>query len=129
MNVRGRIVLTSRPVSCGRAEIAGTKARLLVRVKTGCRKHVRDFEWYCRQHGLDAIRLEEHGDGPGFSYGSYGFSTWFDVCGTSSAVIALNDQRFVLESEFVINARVPFGSAGSGPVKPRPAPKTTFTAA
>src|SRR5262249_41996775 len=90
----------------------GTRhARMLCRVKTGCRRHRRSFEHLVRTLGLDAVRLEYHGDD------QWGHTTAFDIAGRPDALLALNDSDCVLESGFALNVRVPWQASGAGEVK------------
>src|SRR5262245_6192073 len=64
LSVRGAIALTNRPIHVGGLTVGGRKARLILRVKTGSRRHRHEFDHFCRRHGLDAVRLEHVDDSP-----------------------------------------------------------------
>lgn len=106
-NPSARIVFTNRVVTTTSGiAIGGIKPRVIAYVKTGCRKHRHDWEHWTAKLGLDALPVQDLGDG---------FVTVFDVAGTPQALETVLARACVKQWHFALDSRVAFQGVGTLP--------------
>lgn len=125
-DVRGRIIRTTRKkseqlrrVGITLQQPAGTNLGLLMKVKTGSSRHLREFEFFCTKHALTFVRAGERKppsdqrwkDGRGNEVPDpteeYGWSEVFEVSGYGPALAELTAKPCVASWCFMLNVGAP----------------------
>jgi hypothetical protein len=110
-NPRGSIVMPSRPVHIGGGVvITGRKPGLIVYVKAGSGRLMREFTRFCEHWGIQAFPVQEVIPGRPDA---------FECLGSVDALERLIAHPAVLRWHYVLNVRPPLVAAGGGDVTDR----------
>jgi hypothetical protein len=104
-DVKGRIVMPTRPVAIGGAVATGAKPGLIVYVRSGSGRLMRKFHRFCAQWGIAARPVQEVVTGEP--------DAW-EVIGTVESLEALLEHDAVVRWHYIMAAKPPMGAAGGG---------------
>jgi len=104
-NPRGRIVCPTRPVPIGAAVATGAKPGLIVYVRAGSGRLMREFTRFCAHWGIHARPVQEVIDGRPDA---------FECIGTVDALERLIGHPAVTNHHYIMDAKPPLGAAGGG---------------
>lgn len=104
-NPRGSIVLPSRPIDIGNGcMMSGRKPGIIVYIKAGSGRLVREFTRFCDVAGIDAMPVQSAGDRPDA----------YECIGSIESLERLTGHPAVRDWHFIVGVRVPLTAAGSG---------------
>jgi hypothetical protein len=108
---RGRIVMPTRPVPIGGGVvITGAKPGIIVYVRAGSGRLMREFDRFCRHWGIFRRPAQEaYGDRP---------DSW-QVLGSVDALERLIGHPAVIRWHYILSVKPPMGAQGSGEVSDR----------
>jgi len=108
---RGRIVMPTRPVPIGGGVvITGAKPGIIVYVKAGSSRLMREFDRFCEHWGVFRRPVQEAIDGRPHAW---------EVLGTVDALERLIGHPCVVDWHYCLSVKPPMGAQGSGEVTDR----------
>jgi hypothetical protein len=99
------------------AELPGRKPGIVVYVKAGSGRLMREFRRFCGHAGIDAHPVQEMAESRPLAY---------ECIGTVESLERLIGHPAVANWHYILNVRPPVQSIGSGPEKARPGSGTVF---
>jgi hypothetical protein len=110
-NPRGRIVMPTRPIHIGGGVvITGPKPGIVVYVRAGSGRLMREFERFCQHWGIFRRPVQECIDGRP--------DAW-EVLGSVDALERLIGHPAVIRWHYILSVKPPVGAQGSGEVSDR----------
>jgi hypothetical protein len=103
---RGSILCPSRKIELGGAVITGRKPGILITVKSGSGRLLREFTRYCEHLGVHSFGVQ--------SFSENGRSDVFECLGSIDALERLIGHAAVRDWSYILNVRPPRWAMGTG---------------